>query len=440
VAWLAFDDTDSRAGGCTTHLAFELVRRLDGVDLIGPPRLVRLNPAVPHKTRGNGAVSLRVGRGRGRPQVVGWDGERPLHAYPHGDEPTPASAQAIFDEARQLIDRQARLDAETTHPGLLLFGRAPPVALYEAAVSRYVGAAEAAALWRPWAIHEAAWKQGRGRLGAAAAAAWPGARVTYEWIAYRDPARWGSRRGLRPEIGPELDRHHPSTFDNHDPVHDHLRVAPASPCPILAGIRGTDPADVAAGLARLGPERPAGSLLFATNQASDDQFRPAEAARLRPFTNPALTLRVTSTPRVWKGGHVFVRGSDASGEAELAAYEPTKEFRLTVRDLRPGDLVRAYGSVQADPGLVALERLEVLSATPRRRAVAPTCATCDRRMKSRGRGEGYACSHCGRSASASVQEDAGPALRVVEVPVCVRRHLTRPLGLRQFAPALATAA
>ena len=69
--YLGVDDTDSVKGMCTTYLATELIREFDELDLIGNPRLVRLNPNVPWKTRGNGAVALKFGKGRGKPKVIG---------------------------------------------------------------------------------------------------------------------------------------------------------------------------------------------------------------------------------------------------------------------------------------------------------------------------------------------------------------------------------
>src|SRR5690348_17412068 len=72
VLWIGVDDTDSLQGMCTTFLATEIVRDLTlDLDLIGYPRLVRLNPNIPWKTRGNGAVCIRVGKGMGAASVVG---------------------------------------------------------------------------------------------------------------------------------------------------------------------------------------------------------------------------------------------------------------------------------------------------------------------------------------------------------------------------------
>jgi len=58
---IGFDDTDSTKGGCTTYLAAVLVEKLAQmhVEFTDYPSLIRLNPNVPWKTRGNGALCLR---------------------------------------------------------------------------------------------------------------------------------------------------------------------------------------------------------------------------------------------------------------------------------------------------------------------------------------------------------------------------------------------
>ena len=70
--FIAVDDTDSMRGNCTTFLATEIIRELSSdFDLIGNPRLVRLNPAVPWKTRGNGSLVMRFGKGTGMRHLIG---------------------------------------------------------------------------------------------------------------------------------------------------------------------------------------------------------------------------------------------------------------------------------------------------------------------------------------------------------------------------------
>src|SRR2546425_4409021 len=57
---IGIDDTDSRLGGCTTYTAALLYQELvsKGFKPLDFPWLVRLNPNIPWKTRGTGALSL----------------------------------------------------------------------------------------------------------------------------------------------------------------------------------------------------------------------------------------------------------------------------------------------------------------------------------------------------------------------------------------------
>jgi len=58
---IGIDDTDSTRNGCTTYIAALLVEKIEKLKarLIDYPNLIRLNPNVPWKTRGNGALCLR---------------------------------------------------------------------------------------------------------------------------------------------------------------------------------------------------------------------------------------------------------------------------------------------------------------------------------------------------------------------------------------------
>lgn len=59
---IGIDDTDSPDGMCTTYLASQIINKLhdNGIDIIGYPRLIRLNPFAKFKTRGNGGVSFKI--------------------------------------------------------------------------------------------------------------------------------------------------------------------------------------------------------------------------------------------------------------------------------------------------------------------------------------------------------------------------------------------
>src|ERR1700704_2607003 len=109
VLRIGVDDTDSLRGMCTTFLATELVRDLTKTwDLIGFPRLVRLNPNIPWKTRGNGAICVRIGHGRGRPHVVGWIDGSEVRAFPHGEG--IEDSHTVADRVAALVERWSRFE------------------------------------------------------------------------------------------------------------------------------------------------------------------------------------------------------------------------------------------------------------------------------------------------------------------------------------------
>ena len=60
--YIGLDDTDSAKKFCTTYLGLKIVDLLKdfAAELIEFPKLIRLNPNVPYKTRGNAAVSLTI--------------------------------------------------------------------------------------------------------------------------------------------------------------------------------------------------------------------------------------------------------------------------------------------------------------------------------------------------------------------------------------------
>ena len=58
---IAIDDTDSREGMCTTYLCAALMDELKEYgEVIGSPILIRLNPTIPYKTRGNASTAFEI--------------------------------------------------------------------------------------------------------------------------------------------------------------------------------------------------------------------------------------------------------------------------------------------------------------------------------------------------------------------------------------------
>src|SRR3990172_4647961 len=390
MTWIGLDDTDSVAGMCTTFLAAEVPRR-SGWALLALPRLVRLNPNIPWKTRGNGALALRLGRGRGPSIVIGELAGKEMIAFQRG---RPAPPKEALRTVAAVVEDLAELDAPGTNPGVFAAERRPRERLYREAVKDIVPLRTArqrarGGLWRTWG-------DGRGLIGAVAAGGWRRRDGTYEVIAYGERARWGTPRDIDAEGVRRLDRRFPETFNNYDPEAGRPVIAPRSPCPILFGIRGDRPERLPEAMRSLGGERPAGWLTFLTNQGTDDHLirRPRG---LRRGTSVVLDGTVASPPRWTVGGHV-VFALKGNLSAECVAYEPSKGFRHAVAALAEGDRVSVCGAVRDRPLTVNLEKLRVRRTAPVRLKVAnPVCA-CGDRMKSAGRGEGYRCPGCGSAA------------------------------------------
>lgn len=405
---LALDDTDSPTGGCTTFTALELLHRA-GLHLRSMPRLVRLNPNCPHKTRGNGAVVLELAKPEGPRVTIGaWQG-RPIEAFPDGGDPDvdPETLWHILGELTQ----------PDASPAMVLTDAPIPPWTYAAAVTTQV-TQEAAreALRGAWFLG------GQGLVGCAGAVSWPGPASSYEWIAYRDPARWGTPRAV--EAGPLLDA--PGTFHTNDGTR--LTCVPNTPCPVLMGLRGLDPEALLAATPRaaeVASEPIAGWCLWATNQASGDHVVALDAIEdAPPWATIELEATIQNAPEARTGGVAVVQAQDRTGQpVDLVAFEPTGDLRHAVWSLRPGDRVVATGALDGDT--IQLEVLRLVDPVPTKVA-NPTC--CERPMKSKGTNAGYRCNQCGKAAPEDAATHAPRKPGAWEAPISARRHLHRPLA------------
>ncbi len=436
--YVGLDDTDSPRGGCTTWVLTELLRELAGTDLIGFPRLVRLNPNVPFKTRGNAALAAHLGHGSGLPRRVGQFGERALLAYPRGGPLTAAEARALPGRLRALLRRTARWEDPGVDPAFVVTERPLPEGLYWRAVRELVPVRDVERLLEGTA--GARWEargSGQGLVGAAASLAWPHRRVTYELLAYRDRARWGKPRELDPGEGEQISRRFPSTFHNYDPKTRRLLLAPHTPCPILYGIRGRDPRDLPGAARLLNGEAPERWVVFLTNQASGDHLAARSLTSWPPGTSGVVEASVVSEPERLPGGHVRLRVREGETSFDAYAFEPTKTLPAVARELLPGDRLRLWGTRPlGERGFsLNLEGLRVLSARPEfRRAGRPRCPRCGRRPANAGRPGGFRCRTCG----VRMPPEAAPGewvsrsrLRGVAHPTpSARRHLAPLPGRR----------
>jgi tRNA(Ile2)-agmatinylcytidine synthase len=412
---LGIDDTDSLAGGCTTRIAVDLVRTLDskGAAFLDHPNLIRLNPNVPWKTRGNGAVCLRI--------------------------ESELSAEEVLELAAEEIERSSRLGDPGTDPGIVVLADMIPSDIAEfsiEALTRVVTPDEALSAITNAGAEGLSYGSPQGIIGALAAI---GTRLdddyTYELIAYRSKASIGKPRlvdahsvlRMNEEMGE-------TTFNNVDPETGRILITPRGPDPILCGVRGENPEAVRKAFQMLRFREPIEAwMIFRTNQGTDAHLvRHNRISELQDHSAVVVDGLVREKPRTICGGHVIFLLEDETGSVHCAAYEPTGRFRAIVRKLEPGDRVRVYGGMRAAdkeiPRTLNLEKLEILTLTECITSHNPICAECGKRMKSAGKGQGYRCEHCGSHATSKIQQEVSRDLRegLYSPPPRAHRHLTKP--------------
>ena len=417
--WIGFDDTDSLQGGCTTYVATEVIRKMK-YDLIGFPRLVRLNPNVPWKTRGNGAIALQVGRGGGKEIEIGEIDGRKIFCYSYKKE--EANADEMAEIVDEVIKEYSMSDAQ---PSFVITKKKLPYFIYKKAVKSIVKKEEVVELLRKEGAIYRGYNGGKGVIGAAAAIAWKPRDRTYELITY------GKEKWLDKESVIKMDKSCSTTFNNYDYENDYIALLPKANSPVFYGIRGDDYEELKKAKEMIVGAKEERWLIFETNQATDEHLQRKKIRDIKPYESVIVKGTVKKAPRTIKGGHIIFSIHDGD-EIECAAYEPTKQFRNIIRQLIPGDEVVVYGGVRARPFTINLEKIEIRKlAEAYKKVENPVCSKCGKHMKSIGKGKGYRCPKCGVKAG---EEDAKYVKverklkeGIYEVPIIAMRHLTKPI-------------
>ncbi len=406
---IGIDDTDSKEGMCTTYLAAVLIEKLKIFGRIkGYPLLIRLNPNIIYKTRGNAALAIPI------------------------ELKSARDAEAVKKMVIDMVNEMAVLSAENTNPGVVFIEEATEDMKKDLekfsmrAVQDVLEIREAEELLLRYGMSHKGFKNSRGLIGSLAAAGFALAGLpdkTYELIAYREKKRWGTPRMID-EDSVWAAAATPDTWDTVDYENKRIVFAPHSPDPILFGIRGKSEIVVRQAFSLVKSEQLERYVVYMTNQNTDMHLIRDEISDVLDCRSYILEGTVSKPSKTIVGGHVIFEIGDSMAALECAAFEPTKGFRSIIRQLQAGDEVTVYGSVK--DRTLNLEKIEIrsLNLTELRN---PLC--CGKRMKSMGRGQGYRCEKCGATAKEQVVEsiDRNISTGFYEVPPSARRHLSKPL-------------
>jgi len=413
---VAFDDTDSRAGKCTTHLAFEVADQLKkaGEKLVDYPLLIRLNPNIPWKTRGNGAVCLRL-------QVQ--------------------DAGRVVDHVRQAVEERSAIGTGANPGVAFLQGDHVPVGIQQfSALAMYdvLSRQLAEKVAKAAGVQYFAFGNGQGLVGSLGAmGCLLGGDHTFELIAYRKPEKFGTPRVFDEQrvIKFSADTY-PNTFNNYDMNHGRVLIAPHGPDPVFFGVRGESPEIVGSALLALQPEEELdGWTIFRSNQGTNMHLQnEISIAQAKAYTAGHIRCKVSSKPHAMEGGHVIFTVEQRGAEMPAALYEPTGLANVAAK-LDVGDIIEIGVGVRKGttkhPKILNVEYLAVLELAPAFVVLNPVCKMCGKRMKSEGRNKGYQCDRC-KHKDTTARKIFVPQERGIKTGLYIptpkaHRHLTKPL-------------
>lgn len=419
ILHIGFDDTDSLKGSCTTYLATELINRLHKkVEFLDFPRLIRNNPNIPWKTRGNGAIAITISV---------------------EEEQIDSVISTSIDTIEELHQ-----DSPDTNPGIVFFKDKIPdeiIKFSSKALTEVISISLAKKYAERYCYRYYTIGNGRGIIGGLAAVGNilnPGKEdFTFEILTYRVANFIGKKRRLNDESVRRMDEQlSPWVFNNIDEESKKVLINPAGLDPVLYGIRGENPEILLKAKELVEIDEPLDSYcIFRTNQGTDQHFKYSKPI-IRNFSVFKGKVKVIEKPETLVGGHVFFKGLilEKNQMINVAAFEPSKKFRNVIRDLLPGDKLIAYGGIRHKTEIenftLQLEKCDIYFLSEHFTEEAPFCPKCEKRMTSDGSNKGYKCKKCGYK-DHNLQKTKTKIQRKITLgtyipPEQAQRHLVKP--------------
>ena len=426
--YIGVDDLDDFYFGCTTYFVKLFIEKLSSSNMLTNiafldyPRLVRMNPAVPFKTRGNGAVSLFL--------RVKKDSEDKLISI------LKDLVQNYYEESFGREPGIILLSENNIHDHGIMSD------YYWKAVSDVILIDHALRLLKKF--NAKILSHGRGIVGALGAVSnfFIEGDCTYELIGYSERSSEIMISKERVILMDKLTR--PYTFNNIDPDHKKILITPSLGKPIVFGIRGEDPKILMKALEILRPANIESTLIFKTNQGTDHHMIPRKISEARIYRTGLFEGVVSKRPYIAYGGDVFLEIKDPEDpdlRLEVAIYKELGEGNVVARELREGDIIRVGGSIKplarlygSSDMLLNTEVLEIIDLKKIFIQKNPSCPRCGSTMKSMGRDKGFKCPKCGykdpfaKKIYIEVPRNIDVDKKIFKPPPRNMKHLTKPVS------------
>ena len=413
ILHIGIDDTDSPKGMCTTFLAYKIINRLkkENVDFLDFPNLVRFNPNIPWKTRGNGAVGFKISTSN--PKKIKNLVKKFVEQY--SDVKNGANPGLVFCQDENIPDEFLKLSSD--------------------AMWKLIHRNEAKKILSKYNLDFFYLGNGQGLVGATGVIGYNFEDETYELLSYRKSSQFGKKRFLdKSKVKEMQEKTYPNTFNSFDSKKNKVLLMPHGPDPVFYGVRGEDSKTLISASKMLQPkEKLDGYMIFKSNQGTGDHLKnEIDVNDFLPYTSGKLEGVVNSKPTVTKGGHVFFSIIVKNIKIHCAVYKPTRITDIA-KELIIGDILKVGGGIKKAtktyPRTLNLEFIEILKLEKKYKLVNPFCQKCKKHMKSKGKNQGFQCVRCKNT---SIHKNRQFITRSVKeqiyIPdVSAHRHLTKPI-------------
>ncbi|MDC0052555.1 tRNA(Ile)(2)-agmatinylcytidine synthase [Candidatus Nitrosopelagicus sp.] len=420
ILHIGIDDTDSPKGMCTTFLAYKIINRLkkENVDFLDFPNLVRFNPNIPWKTRGNGAVGIKISTSN--PKKIKNLVKKFVKQY--SDVKNGANPGLVFCQDENIPNEFSKLSSDAMWK-LIHRNEAKKILTKHNLDFFYLG-------------------NGQGLVGASSVLGYNFQDETYELLSYRKSSKFGKKRILdKSKVKKMQEKTYPNTFNSFDSKKNKVLLMPHGPDPVFYGVRGEDSSTLISASKMIQPkEKLAGYLIFKSNQGTGDHLKnEIDVNNFLPYTSGTLQGVVIKKPIVTKGGHVFFSIIVDKVKINCAVYKPTQITDIA-KELIVGDILKVGGGIRKatkiHSRILNLEFIQIIKLEKKSKLINPFCKNCQKHMKSKGKNQGFQCVRCKKISDHKNRQFITRSVKEqIYIPdVSAHRHLTKPVQRMKQKP------